>query len=392
MSLLRITIVSILISAITSIALFVPFSLLQSTPPSPQQSVVLLSWSLQLEALVQSQAEKVSQAVVSIIISRDIQTYRSDPFGFFHEPSGIVRQKVGGGTGFFFHKDGYILTNKHVVSDGQADYVIITSDGKEWSAKVLATDPTTDLAIIRAFDAKGNPIASPHFLGFIQQAESLKIGTFVLAIWNALSEFQNSVTFGVISGKWRSIEAQESRWNSTQLTGLLQTDAAINPWNSGGPLMNLAGEVVGINTAIAAGWNGLWFSIPLVQKEVDNLLESVIRTGRIDRPILGIQYSMIRWEDAQKWGFPALDGARISSAEKGGVLPWSPAEAAWLEPWDIIIALDKKPLTSTQELRDMLRWKKVGDIVEVEVIKHQSKSRLIRTIQLQSIQWLLQNK
>jgi serine protease Do len=184
--------------------------------------------------------EKSTKSVVSIIVSREVQTYRSDPFGFFYEPAGTVKRKVGGGTGFFISKDGYILTNKHVVADKNAEYSIILSNGDELKAKVLAYDPTTDLAMIRAFIDDTTPYTEGIPLSFVPSQSHIRIGSFVVAIGNALAEFQNTVTLGLVSGMGRQIEASDSSMGSTeQLTGLIQTDAAINPGNSGGPLINL---------------------------------------------------------------------------------------------------------------------------------------------------------
>jgi serine protease Do len=159
--------------------------------------------------------------------------YRSDPWGFFEQPTGTVRRQVGGGSGFFVRKDGTILTNKHVVSDPNAEYTIILSDGTEYRAKVLGLDPVNDLAVIQidANEKKEEFIPLP----IIADTQEVQIGQFVIAVGNALAEFQNSVALGIVSGKDRSIEAE-----GTQLTGLLQTDAAINPGNSGGPLLNLS--------------------------------------------------------------------------------------------------------------------------------------------------------
>lgn len=148
-----------------------------------------------LSASVKSVAKKLSPSVVSIIVSKDIQTYRTDPFGFFYEPSGTVRKKVGGGTGFFVTKEGLVLTNKHVVSDPSASYTIITASGEEFTGKVLAFDPTTDLAIVQAYDADGKKLADREPVGFIDNTESLEVGDFLIAIGNALAEFKNTVTF-----------------------------------------------------------------------------------------------------------------------------------------------------------------------------------------------------
>lgn len=148
-----------------------------------------------VESDVKDVASRVGPSVVSIVVTKDMRTYRTDPFGFFYEPAGTVRRKVGGGTGFFVRKDGYLLTNKHVVSDPQASYSIILSNGDELDGKVLAFDPTTDLAMMRAFEKDGKPYSNAVPVRVIPQTADLSVGSFVVAIGNALAEFQNTLTF-----------------------------------------------------------------------------------------------------------------------------------------------------------------------------------------------------
>ena len=261
---------------------------ISTTPPVLQVSKELTD----LQGAIQSVAAVASQSVVSIVVTKDVLTYKSDPFGFFYEPSGTIKKKVGGGTGFFVSKDGYILTNKHVVSDPNAAYSLILSDGRELQARVLAYDPTTDLAIIRAFKDPQTPYTEAIPLSFIATQADIKIGSLVVAVGNALSEFQNTVTFGVVSGLGRQIQASDPSARSVeQLSGLIQTDTAINPGNSGGPLIGIDGRVIGINTAVSAGANGIGFAIPLSARTVSALLSSVVKNGQIDRAFIGIKYT-----------------------------------------------------------------------------------------------------
>jgi serine protease Do len=217
---------------------------------------------------------------VSIVIKKDLVIYRSDPWGFFQQPAGSVSRKVGGGSGFFIREDGTILTNKHVVQDPSAEYTVILHDGREYPAEILALDPVNDLAVIQIRDEAETFTPLP-----VISEDSTQIGQFVLAVGNALSEFQNSVSLGIISGKNRSIEAQNE-----VLSGLIQTDAAINPGNSGGPLLSTEGTVVGINTAIASNSDGIGFAIELTQAKIDYILKSIEESGRIKRPFIGINY------------------------------------------------------------------------------------------------------
>lgn len=210
-----------------------------------------------------SSVETASESVVSIIITKDLVVYRTDPWGFFRRPLGSVSQKVGGWTGFFISPDGKIITNKHVVSDRDATYTIITNDGQEYTGQVIAMDNIRDIAILQI---ESQQTFSP--LSFIEHTHNISLGQFGIAIGNALAEFENSVSLWVISGKNRILPWLEG-------SSFLQTDAAINPGNSGGPLLNLEGKVMGINTLII--WESEWigFAISLTQDEVQNILQNL---------------------------------------------------------------------------------------------------------------------
>ncbi len=189
------------------------------------------------------------------------------------------KQKVGGGTGFIVSSDGLIVTNKHVVSDKDAEYTVYLSDGKKYKAKVLAVHPVDDLALIK-INASGLPTLK------LGDSDKIKLGQFVLAIGNALAEFQNTVSFGVISGLKRSITASDESGGVERLEDLIQTDAAINFGNSGGPLINLRGEVIGINTAIAGGAENIGFAIPV--NRVKKMIDEFRQRGKIEIPFLGV--------------------------------------------------------------------------------------------------------
>lgn len=236
-----------------------------------------------------SQEEKVvkmvkdaSPAVVSIIVSKDIPVIERyyeeyNPFGdddFFRQffgddffspfkyrvpqyrQKGTEKKEVGGGTGFIISSDGLILTNKHVVLDEQADYTVLTNQGEKIPAQVLIRDPNEDISLLR-IDRTGLPVIE------LGDSDKLEIGQVVVAIGNALGEFRNTVSLGVISGLRRSITASDGSGQSEELSEVIQTDAAINQGNSGGPLLNLKGQAIGINVAMAQGAENIGFSLPI---------------------------------------------------------------------------------------------------------------------------------
>lgn len=213
---------------------------------------------------------KIAPSVVSIVVSKDVPklevTY-VNPFGddpFFkdfdfkvpvYRQKGVERQKVGAGTGFVVSRDGYILTNRHVVADPSATYTALLSDGKQLAGRVIFRDPQNDLAILK-IDGD-NFRAAP-----LGNSGTLKLGQTVIAIGNALGQYNNSVSVGIISGLNRTLEAHDGR-QLVRLSGVIQTDAAINPGNSGGPLITLSGEVIGVNVATVIGSSNISFSIPV---------------------------------------------------------------------------------------------------------------------------------
>ncbi|MBI2589930.1 trypsin-like peptidase domain-containing protein [Candidatus Berkelbacteria bacterium] len=294
---------------------------------------------------------KVSPAVVSISTTRNIQ----DLFGR------MIEQK-GGGTGFIITSDGLIVTNKHVVSETGATYTVFTSDGRDFEAKVLAQDPLNDLAVVK-IEATGLPVVE------LGSSTDLKIGQHVIAIGNALGEFNNSVTLGVISAKERQITAAGGGVEES-LSGLLQTDAAINPGNSGGPLVNLSGQVVGINTAVAGGAENIGFAIPI--DVVKKAIESIKATGEIKRPMLGVRYIPVTKELAKVNQLPADYGVWVLPGSTRGdvaVLPGSPADKAGLEENDIITEINDQRVDENHTLVARLADFKPGDKVTLTVIQ-----------------------
>src|SRR5581483_9891618 len=304
------------------------------------------------EALTVNAVKKANPAVVSIVISKDIPMYQQqsnpfndffgnnffNPFGSLPSPppqqQGTQRQEIGGGSGFLVSSDGLIVTNKHVVSDTTADYTVFTNDGQQHTAKVVARDPSNDVAIIK-IDGTGYP--SLQF----GSSDQLRIGQTVLAIGNPLGEFQNTVSKGIVSGLSRSITAGDLTGTSEELTNVIQTDAAINPGNSGGPLVDLNGNVVGVNVATVIGSQNIGFALP--SKLVQSVAESVQKTGHIVRPYIGVRYQPITPALQQQMSLPVNYGALVTHGQNpgdAGVIPGSPADAAGIKEGDIILEVD----------------------------------------------------
>lgn len=296
-------------------------------------------------------AKEVSPSVVSITTS-------SSSIDFF----GQTQTEASSGTGIVLKSDGLILTNKHVVEGGQS-FTVITSDGKEYeNAKVVAKDPSNDIAFLK-IDAKG---LTPARLG---DSSKVQVGQRVIAIGNALGQFQNTVTTGVISGKSRPITATGG--NGTEsLQNLFQTDAAINPGNSGGPLVNIVGEVIGINTAVAGdGAENIGFAIPINEAKKD--ITSVSNGGKIVRAYLGVRYVNVTQDIAVRndLGDSAIGGALIAGSNGSGVVPGSPADKAGLKNGDVIIKIDNVSLNENASLSSVISDLAVNDTVTLRVLR-----------------------
>jgi len=319
--------------------------------------------------------EQASPAVVSIIVTKDLpkinqgqipdifRQFFGDSLGnlFPSESDETQKQEIGGGSGFIISADGLIVTNKHVVADEEADYTVLLNDGNKYPAKVLARDPLNDLAVIK-IEAKDLSILE------FGDSGSIKVGQKVIAIGNALGEFRNTVSTGVVSGLARSITASDGLFSSEQLVGLIQTDASINPGNSGGPLLNIAGQVIGINVAIAQGAQNVGFAIPIDQ--VKNTIESVKKDGRLIRAFLGVRYVMITPELAKTNSLNYDYGALILRGEKLGELaitPGSPADKAGLKENSIILEVDGKKIDKDNPLAPIVAKHKPGDVIKLKV-------------------------
>ncbi len=336
-------------------------SLISPSPSVKKDKIVLEESSAVIDAV-----KKVSPSVVSITTSSNIQ----DLF------TGQVTQAKAGGTGFILTSDGIIVTNKHVVSDSNGSYTVLTADGKSYTAKIVSTDPFNDLAVLK-IDATG---LKPVELG---DSNALQIGQWVIAIGNALGEYQNTVTVGVVSAKGRRITAGGGSTGepAETLEGLLQTDAAINPGNSGGPLVNLAGQVVGINTAIAGDAQGIGFAMNI--DSVKTALDSVERTGKIVRPRLGVRYLAINKQVQQSGSLPTDHGALVYrgvNPEEVPVIPGSPADKAGIQENDIITQLNGQTIDENNSLVSLLQKYKPGDTVSLTLLRKGKEMKVSVTL------------
>jgi serine protease Do len=264
----------------------------------------------------------------------------------------------GSGSGFVISADGYILTNNHVV-EGAEQVTVRLLDRREFKAKVVGTDPNTDVAVLK-IDAKDLP---PVALG---NSDDARVGEWVLAIGNPLGEgLTFTVTSGIVSAKGRALNGLPGRGQGS-IQDFIQTDAAINPGNSGGPLVSVRGEVIGINSAIASEtgfYSGYGFAIPM--NLVRTVMTQLIETGAVHRAALGVQIDNVSLNDAAYVGLPEIRGVVVKDIPTDD----SPAKAAGIEPGDIIVAVDGKPVEYVGQLQQVIGFRKPGDVVKVEVAR-----------------------
>jgi len=327
-------------------------------------------------------AKNASPSVVSIVISKNLPIYEQelinpfgdlDPFFNFQIPQQVQKgtqyQEIGAGSGFVVSKDGLVLTNKHVVIDKQADYTVLTSDGQKYPAKVLALDPVQDLAIIKIVADKtiGPMILQPVTLG---DSSGIQIGQTAIAIGNALGQFSNTVSVGVVSGLGRTISASDQSGSfSETLEDIIQTDAAINSGNSGGPLLNLKGEVIGINTAMAQGAEAIGFAIPINMAKRD--IEQVIETNKITYPFLGVRYVLVD-EDVKKEYKLSVDyGALVLKGEKGelAITADSAADRAGIKENDVVLSINGEKITKNNSMAKIIQKHNVGEKVTLHILR-----------------------
>ncbi len=317
----------------------VPFKFTSPTLQTNQTRVVVSEENAVIDVV-----EKSSPSVVAIGVSQRI-------INPFNNQSGQNQQNTIG-TGFVVSGQGVIVTNRHVVEDTSLNYSVVTKDGKRLEVTKIYRDPFLDLALVSIKESGLKALE-------LGDSDKLKTGQTVIAIGNALGEFNNTVTTGVVSGQGRAVAAGDQfGGNLEQLNNLIQTDAAINPGNSGGPLLNSAGQVIGVNVATSAGAQNIGFAIPINQ--VKSIIDEFIQRGTVDRPYLGIKYQIVGRDLAILNNIP--QGAYIQEVVAG-----SPAEKAGITAGDIITKVNNTLVNGQNQISDSIRNKKIGDTLSLEI-------------------------
>ena len=326
-------------------------------------------------SLISSIAKNVGAGVVSVDVTSQVST--PDFFGF-----NVPSSQESAGTGFIISSDGTIITNRHVVPAVTSSVSVTLADGTRYNnVQILgrtSLSSSLDVAFLKISNLNGKKL-SPLTLG---DSSKVQVGDRVVAIGNALGQFQNTVTSGIISGFGRDVTAGDQTGASSEnLTDLFQTDAAINEGNSGGPLVNINGEVIGINTAIAGDAQNIGFAIPI--NDVKGLISSVLGEGKLEQPYLGIHYVSLTDDLAYQYNLNVKRGAYIvpvASGEEPSIVPGSPAEKAGLKEKDIITKINNIMIDDKTSLTATLSRFKVGDKVNLTVVRGSKTITLLATL------------
>ena len=307
----------------------------------------ILKEEIKVEDTVLTAVKKARPAVVSIVISDQVE-----------------KKQLGSGSGFLISSDGMIVTNRHVVERTDVDYTVLLNNGKEYVATVIAKDSILDVAIIKIV-ANNLPYLT------LADSDKLEVGQSVIAIGNALGEFKNTVSAGVVSGLSRSLTASGSGGFQEFLYKVIQTDAAINLGNSGGPLLNLKGDVVGINVAIAQGSSNVGFSLPI--NSVKSVIDQVRKTGKISRPYVGVRYVNVTEDLKDKLNLSVDYGILVQRGATNAdvaVIPGSPADKAGIIENDIILSVNGVILNQDNDFMSLIRDKKIGESINLKVLSN----------------------
>lgn len=334
--------------------------------------------------LISQIAKTVGPSVVSVNVNiTSASSGSGGGFGLygFSQPE----QEQAAGTGIIIGSGGLIVTNRHVVPAGTTNVSVTLSDGTELKdVSVIGrtgSSDTLDIAFLKINDTKGHKL-TPAVIG---DSSKVQVGDDVVAIGNALGQFQNTVTSGIISGYGRSVQAGDSGdstgASAESLVDLFQTDAAINEGNSGGPLVNLNGQVVGINTAIAGNAQNIGFAIPI--NDVKGLIDQVVKTGKFERPYLGVLYVQLTADIANEYNLSVQNGAFIAPSNdpsSPSVISGSPADKAGLQTNDVITQVDGTNIDQTHSLTALLSQHQPGDKIKLTVLRDGKTTHLSATL------------
>ncbi|MCL5011028.1 MAG: trypsin-like peptidase domain-containing protein [Patescibacteria group bacterium] len=323
--------------------------------------------------------KKVLPSVVSIVMTKnlDFSKIRVDALS---AKTAVKKRKirVGGGSGFIAHESGIILTNRHVLEDATADFLVVLQTGQKIKPEILACDPINDVAILKIERPKEIKELPAALLG---DSDKIELGQTVIAIGNALGMFKNTVSCGVVSGLSREIQAEnELSRKKTKLRGLIQTDAAINPGNSGGPLVDLRGYAVGINAAMVSGAQSIGFALPVNNAKED--LFELEKYGRLIEPYLGVRYLTINEQARQDFNLPVNQGALIiaehdfSTGKQQAIVPASPAHKAGLAETDIILTINSQPVSWEKTINDILQECPINEKIPFKILR-KNKEKII---------------
>jgi serine protease Do len=335
------------------------------SPTINQQRVVLKSQG----DVISTIAKNVGPSVVSVNVTGQSQS--ANPYSqLFGNGSGSQSQQSAG-TGIILTKDGLIMTNRHVVPSGTTDVSVTLNDGTVYdNVKVVgrsSESDSLDVAFLQIQDTKGKSL-TPAQIG---DSSKVKVGETVVAIGNALGQFQNTVTSGIISGYGRSLEASASDGSSSEsLANLFQTDAAINEGNSGGPLVNLDGQVIGMNTALASGSQNIGFAIPI--NDLSGLIDTVKSTGKYERPYIGVVYIPITSDIKQQYNLSESQGAYVPTSDQAGqetIISGSPADKVGVQAGDVITKIDGASVNQNASITSIIGKHKVGDTVKLTIVR-----------------------
>ena len=315
------------------------------------------------EANLADLVKKVSPTVVSVV------TTQMSGQGYFQQ------EVEGAGTGIVISSDGYIVTNKHVVSGARTVQVVMSDGTRHSDVSVIGADPLNDIAFLKMKGVKDLPVAS------LGDSGTVRVGQNAIAIGNSLGQYQNTVTSGIISGLGRPVTAASSELGSRveSLTDLLQTDAAINPGNSGGPLINMAGQVIGINTAIAADAQGIGFAIPI--NAAKGLIRGVIVHGKVEKAYVGVQYVAITPDIRTQYDLSVKQGALVRASGSGSaVVSGSPADKAGVKDGDIITKVNDKVVGEQGGFGSLVAEFMPGEKIELTIIRDGKERQISLTL------------